>query len=255
MKVHHLNCGSMVGGLVDHCLLVEADRFLVLVDTGYGLDCVRQPAQWLGWTRHVVRPRLAESETAVRQVAALGFDPTDVRHILLTHLDYDHTGGLADFPWATVHVHEPEFRAAMRPDFVGRIRYQPRHWAHGPKWELNSVAGGDNWFGFESVRELPGLPSEFLVVPLIGHSRGHAGVAVDTGDGWLLDAGDSYWSDDEIGPAPSRFDLGALARVPMAALPSVYRANIARLAELRRTHGGEVTMFSVHDAAAYHRLR
>jgi glyoxylase-like metal-dependent hydrolase (beta-lactamase superfamily II) len=36
------------------------------------------------------------------QVQRLGFDPRDVRHIVLTHLDFDHAGGLDDFPHATV---------------------------------------------------------------------------------------------------------------------------------------------------------
>lgn len=32
------------------------------------------------------------------------YDPRDVKHIVLTHLDFDHAGGLDDFPWATVHM-------------------------------------------------------------------------------------------------------------------------------------------------------
>ena len=33
-----------------------------------------------------------------------GFRREDVRHILVTHLDFDHAGGLPDFPDAVVHV-------------------------------------------------------------------------------------------------------------------------------------------------------
>ncbi|WP_223281445.1 MBL fold metallo-hydrolase [Streptomyces antnestii] len=46
----------------------------------------------------MARPVLDTGETAVRQVAALGYDIEDVRHIVLTHLDLDHAGGLRDFP-------------------------------------------------------------------------------------------------------------------------------------------------------------
>src|SRR5215472_6640085 len=37
---------------------------------------------------------LEPGETATRQIACLGYSPKDVRHIVLTHLDLDHTGGL-----------------------------------------------------------------------------------------------------------------------------------------------------------------
>jgi hypothetical protein len=62
-KIHHLDCGTMCpfgGGLVSgegifssakmvaHCLLVERENGLLLVDTGFGLDDVRSPAERLG---------------------------------------------------------------------------------------------------------------------------------------------------------------------------------------------------------------
>jgi glyoxylase-like metal-dependent hydrolase (beta-lactamase superfamily II) len=54
------------------------------------------------------------------------------------------------------------------------------------------------------VRDLDGLPPEILLVPLVGHTWGHAGVAVSGPGGWLLHAGDAYFYQDELnGPAPS----------------------------------------------------
>lgn len=109
LRIHHLNCGSMrplgvPGGIVCHVLLVEHASGLALVDsgvgTGYGID----PAGTFGAARFSVRPQYDEAETAVRQVRALGFDPRDVRDIVLTHFDADHVGGVVDFPWARVHL-------------------------------------------------------------------------------------------------------------------------------------------------------
>lgn len=37
----------------------------------------------------------------------------DVRHIVLTHLDFDHAGGLDDFPEATVHMLQIERDVAV----------------------------------------------------------------------------------------------------------------------------------------------
>ena len=63
-----------------------------------------------GWQ---TTPRLDPAETAVRQVEALGYSKSDVRHLLLTHLDRDHAGGIPDFPNAKVHVHHREYDMAV----------------------------------------------------------------------------------------------------------------------------------------------
>ncbi|MBF6176750.1 MBL fold metallo-hydrolase [Nocardia blacklockiae] len=255
MRIHHLNCGSMARGMVDHCLLIETRAGLVLVDTGFGLDCVREPGRLVGPSRYLLGARFAEHETAIRQLQGLGYDPADVRHIVLTHLDLDHAGGLADFPEATVHVHGPEFRAATAGRTASeRMRYRAAQWAHGPRWMVNELEGGDEWFGFRAVRDLPGLPPEILVVPLPGHTRGHVGVAVDTGRGWLLHAGDAFYVDSEIDPAGPRtplvwqlYELGSIVR-------GAYRENRRRLVELNRAHGHEMTIFCSHDPHAFARL-
>lgn len=48
----------------------------------------------------------------MRQVRGLGYQPGDVPHVVLTHLDVDHTGGLHDIPHATLHVMDAEYGAA-----------------------------------------------------------------------------------------------------------------------------------------------
>lgn len=117
MRVHHLNCGTCcpAGGrlfdghtnaptarLVCHCRLIETDAGLVLVDTGYRARDVAHPRERLAkFFIAPNRPRLAPEETAVAQVRRLGFDPADVRHIVVSHLDFDHAGGIEDFPRAT----------------------------------------------------------------------------------------------------------------------------------------------------------
>ena len=112
MRIHHLNVGTLcprgarwvngTGGpfqrarLVCHALLLETEDGLVLVETGLGTRDIADPAR-LGksWVR-LVTPKLDPSETAIARVRALGFAPSDVRHIVLTHLDLDHAGGLED---------------------------------------------------------------------------------------------------------------------------------------------------------------
>src|SRR4051794_18077363 len=105
MRIHHLNCisacplggalmdgistKSLRGRLTQHCLLIELDHTLVLVDTGYGLRDVRDPVSRLSpFFLTLNSPDLREGMTAIRQIDALGLDSRDVRHIVLSHLDF-----------------------------------------------------------------------------------------------------------------------------------------------------------------------
>jgi glyoxylase-like metal-dependent hydrolase (beta-lactamase superfamily II) len=272
MRVHHLNCTTMCppGGrffdgrsplhrsatLVSHCLLVEAPNALVLVDTGLGLDDVRNPgARLSALFRAVNRPRLREELTAARQVEALGYSPRDVRHIVLTHLDFDHAGGLDDFPFAAVHLLDAEEKAASRRRTpLDRLRYRPGQWSSRPRWVTYPRAEGEPWLGFECVRGLAGVPPGILLVPLPGHSAGHAGVAVEADGGWLLHAGDAYFHRNEVLPIGSRSTPGLRAFQRLMAKDQGDRLNTqARLRDLARDHE-EVEIFCSHDAVEFEAL-
>jgi glyoxylase-like metal-dependent hydrolase (beta-lactamase superfamily II) len=261
MRVHHLNCGSLCprgarlingeGGLLDrgllscHCLLIEASTGLVLIDTGFGMEDAHDPRR-LG-AEVLMGARAAVETTALRQVEALGFDAGDVRHIVATHLDPDHTGGLPDFPAAEVHVFAPELEAALDPKLDERLRYRDVHWKHGPQWVAHRSDGGDRWFGFESVRILSGVGAELALVPLVGHSRGHTAVAVGNGDGWLLHCGDAYFNRGEVARPPSCPPMLRFFQNLTAADRRARKSNLERLRDLAAKHGDDVTLFCSHD--------
>jgi glyoxylase-like metal-dependent hydrolase (beta-lactamase superfamily II) len=232
--------------MVCHCLIIETDDGLVLVDTGLGTGDVDEPRRRLGRPFvAVTRPKLSSEQTALAHVERLGFHREDVRHIVPTHLDLDHVGGLSDFPDASVHVFEPELRAATeRRTAAERGRYRPAHFAHGPKWVAHSLAG-DRWLGFERVRA---IADDVALVPLVGHTRGHSGVAVRNGDGWLLHAGDAYFFHGEVNPVSPRSTPGLAFFQWLVAVDNRARLdNQARLRELVRDHGSDVRVFSAHD--------
>ncbi|GAA4606976.1 MBL fold metallo-hydrolase [Actinoallomurus liliacearum] len=272
MKIHHLNCGSMreidPGGeenapeparALNHCLLVETDAAgLVLVETGFGTADVARPEETLGRTfLDRTQALLDPGETAVRHIERLGHSVADVRHIVLTHLDLDHSGGLPDFPHATGHLHDAEYRAAMaatsgHPEHA--LRYRPAHWAHRPHWRTYESRKGASWFGFDAI-ELDGLPPEILLVPLAGHTEGHCAVAVRDGGRWLLHAGDAFYHHGQVEPE-GRWSMPlweALEEITEVDRP-LRMANQARLRELLRDHGDEVDVFSAHDPWAFARL-
>lgn len=244
------------GRMVAHCLLLETPSHgLALVDTGLGEDDKRDPTGRLGRAFTVATGLGGGAfHTALEQVRALGFDPRDVRNILVTHLDLDHAGGLPDFPEATVHLHADERDAALHPRGLERERYRRCHFAHGPKWSPYP-AEGEPWKGFRCVRSLPGLPPEVLALPLPGHTRGHACIAVDLGGRWLVHGGDALFHRSIVEPSEGPFPAGlrAFERLVAMDLPRVLD-NHKRLRELVREHREEVTVFSAHDSVQFDRL-
>jgi glyoxylase-like metal-dependent hydrolase (beta-lactamase superfamily II) len=240
---------GMTGQLVCHCLLVETDKSgLVLVDTGFGSRDVEDPYERLSpLFIHTNRIQFDHRYTALEQVRLHGFSPRDVRHIVLTHLDFDHAGGLEDFPEARVHVLQAEADVAEdRRGMIQSRRYRPEQWDEVRNWRFYNP-GGEGWFGFDAVRDLDGLPPEILMIPLPGHTAGHAGIAIGTPDGWLLNAGDAYFHRHEMDPEPHCTPgLAAYQRLMEMDRPTRLH-NQERLRELANDGRSDVRIFCSHD--------
>lgn len=273
MRIHHLNCisacplgGALMDGvshdhlrgrLTTHCLLVESPAGLVLVDTGYGMRDVADPMSRLSrFFLTMNRPELREEMTAYRQIQRLGFDPNDVRHIVLSHLDFDHAGGLDDFPRAEVHMLASERASAVaRRTMLDRMRYRPQQWHTKDRWRTYDGVAGERWFEFDRVRDLPGLAGEILMIPLIGHTLGHAGVAVRHGTGWLLYAADAYFYYGEMDIDAPHCTPGLNFYQTMMEKDRRQRiGNQGRLRELKRRHGSEIIVFCAHDVHEFEAL-
>ena len=239
--------------MVAHCLLVEGDAGLTLVDTGFGTADIAGGSKRLGPPFvALMRPALDPAETAAAQVRALGFGVDDVTDIVLTHLDVDHAGGLADFPQARVHVFGDELAAARaRRSPKEKGRYLRAQWQHDPRWVEHAVAG-DAWRGFESIRT---VGEDVLLVPLRGHTRGHCAVAVRRpAGGWFLHAGDAYFFHGEKHQPPSCPSGLRIFQTLVQMDKTARLANQERLRSFHAEHGAEVTMFSAHDAVEFDAL-
>lgn len=245
------------GELCCHCLLVETEQGLVLIDTGFGVYDVRHPSRRLSaFFLALLSPDFREDMTAVRKIERLGYSATDVRHIVLTHLDFDHAGGLDDFPRASIHMmqRERDYAVAQRT-WLDRQRFRPQQWSSRPRWKTYRGGQGERWYGFECVRELEGLPPEILMVPLPGHTFGHAGIAIQTPQHWLLQTGDAYFYHQEMDRRDPWCTPGLRFYQTMMEKDRDSRlTNQARLRRLKHTHSTEVEVFCSHDPTEFERL-
>jgi len=271
MKIHHLNCGTMrglglkplngSGGIIRpglavlHCLLIETDDGLVLVDSGWGLDAYRNPTGFERVFRWIVRSVDDVGETALRQVEALGYRSEDVTDIVVTHLHLDHAGGLRDFPGARVHVYAEEHRIATRDRTGFEGAHLPAHWAHGPDWVLHDLAG-DDWFGYACTPPFTLNGVEFRLVPTPGHTRGHCMVAIRTESGWLIHAGDAYFYTGQVDPEGPHLPPGGEIARRLFSVSGIVRPMYEYapgLVALKRKLGPALEVFCAHDPYEFER--
>ena len=146
-----------------NCLLVETPAGRVLIETGIGervSDKVREMRGYLG------RP-------IVPAMTAAGFDPGTVDLVVMSHLHFDHAGGLllADgsraFPRARIVAQRSEWQIALDDNARIVASYDQ------PEIRLVRDWGEASWVEGE-VTLMPGVS----VVRTGGHSAGHQAIVV-----------------------------------------------------------------------------
>jgi glyoxylase-like metal-dependent hydrolase (beta-lactamase superfamily II) len=146
-----------------NCLLVETPAGRVLVETGIG-ERISEKMQ---------RVRGVEGDPILPALRKAGFDPASVDVVAMSHLHFDHAGGLLDaegrraFPRATIVAQRAEWEVALDDN--------PRNTAAYDQPELRLVQAWGTEGAADGEREvLPGVS----VVPTGGHSGGHQGVVI-----------------------------------------------------------------------------
>ena len=245
ITVEDLNAGWLIAPSTKakvccHCLVLRDPSGVALVDTGIGLEDVRDPVGRIGQaTIDRAGFQFCAADTARRQLEKQGIDANDIRHILLTHLDPDHAGGLSDFRTATVHLSAEEVTAARSGD----PRYRPIQFDYSSRWVTYS-SSNDVWFGTEARRVDIGFSEPIFLVPLFGHTAGHCGIAVAQGHRWTLHIGDAYYLRAELADSAHPVNLLAAA----AAVDDTKRLkSLDWLRRLSREHESEVRLLGYHD--------
>lgn len=153
-------------------VLRKGDR-VILVDTGYDTEEASNRQ----------RPIRLDPVPAL---APLGLTPDDVTEIIVTHLHYDHAGGLHLFPNATLHLQEAEMIYATGPCMCHdtlRFPFTASHVCEAIK---------RLYLGKVTFHDGEAEIAEGVTVHCIGgHSRGLQCVRVRTKAGWMVLASDA----------------------------------------------------------------
>ncbi len=243
IKIHHLNCVKIVTevnkNVCGHCLLIEENEKLVLIDTGIGLLDVKNPSERIGKEMiAIVGYHFDENQTAIRQIEKLGLDPKNVTDCIISHLDNDHIGGLADFPNATVHVGLEEYESFNS----GNPRYLKTPLSHKPT--IKTYGKSDfKWFGLEARKVVTNINVETYLVPLFGHTLGHCGVALKIEEKWLFYIADAYYLKIEL--TDDNHPVNQLAKM-RAEDNNLRLKTLDEIKNIVATHP-EIEVFGYHD--------
>ncbi len=153
-------------------VLKSGDKTIV-VDTGYdALEAKRR-------NRPIIRD-------PAQSLNALGLNAEEIDTVIITHLHYDHAGGLGRYPKATFHLQKSEMEFATGPCMCSDVIQMPFTADHVCEM-VHKIYSGRVVF-----HEGDGFVAEGVSVHCVGgHSRGLQVVRVKTAQGYLCLASDA----------------------------------------------------------------
>ena len=224
MRLHLLRLGLMRGldAPIPGYLVRTPDGEHVLIDTGY-------PAGGSPDGRIAVD---AEHEL-LGVLDRLGVRPADIRHVVCTHLDPDHSGNHHAFPDAEFIVQRSHYQLALSGS-VPRLEQSRKQWDL-PGLRYRQVDG--------DTELLPGIE----LIESSGHIRGHQSVLVRTAEsGPVLLAGDAI-------PMAAALDPDTRPVLPFDLDEPELRRSTRKLREIAEREGALIV--HGHDGPQWEHLR
>jgi glyoxylase-like metal-dependent hydrolase (beta-lactamase superfamily II) len=158
-----------------NCLFVETPAGRVLIETGIGERVSDKVRDMRGY----------EGKPIVAAMADAGFDPATIDVVAMSHLHFDHAGGLlrADgskaFPRARIVAQRAEWDIALDDNSRIVASYDQPEIRLVEEWGRTGAVDGE-------MELLPGVS----VIPTGGHSKGHQAIVVRGANNTLAFFGD-----------------------------------------------------------------
>ncbi len=179
-----VDIGQKIKAPVTSALLIHDDG-PILIDTGLNPDGLTNPEGAWGPRAKLIKPELTQADDIRNRLQEVGVRAEDVKMVIITHLHWDHTGGLRFFTHCPIVVQREEYRFAHQPDSFVAAQYMPNHINFPLQYRLLE--------GDQIV--LPGIS----VIKTPGHTPGHQSVLIrlESGANFIF-AGDTISLEDNL---------------------------------------------------------
>src|SRR2546428_3251279 len=114
------------------CYLIDHPRGKVVFDTGLHVAIQSDPAARLGILARFFSVTFHAGEDIAARLSALDIDAAKIRHLVTSHLHFDHAGGNAALPNARIVIQRREWEAGQDADRIAASGYNPAGHATGP---------------------------------------------------------------------------------------------------------------------------
>ncbi len=161
--------------------LIEHPKGRVLFDTGMHPDTQRDLRGRVGKLADTFDVTFRPGEEIKARLESLQIDPGSIKFIINSHLHWDHTGGNALIPNATMVLQKREWEAGRVPEKIEANSFDPKDYDIGHR--LLQVDGEYDLFGDGSV----------VAVPTYGHTPGHQSLKVKLASGDVVMTADACY--------------------------------------------------------------